>query len=152
DRFQPELTKAGDEIDPSKSNAEAFLGAWSWTNSFFTPENYGTSWTLRSAIMSKKLDCVRVTDMVGTIFRNAGRSRFGHIRWSSEGGGHSVAAFLGGDNSQPQILIVDGMNMPGEPEIWPNAYFSGHAWPPILANNPTPYAVELYGRGIDSYV
>lgn len=149
DRFQPELSS---DVDPSKTTIQTLMDAAVWTNRFFDPNNYGVTYTLREAIMRKKLDCVRATDMVGTIFRNAGRSRFGHVRWCSEGAGHSVAAYLGFENNQPRTLLVDGLDPSNEPEVWPDAYFYGHAWPAVTGNNPTPYAVELYGRGIDSYV
>lgn len=152
DRFQPELTAAGNEIDSAKTPAQALLEACGWTNRFFDPDKYAVTYTLREAIMQKKLDCVRATDMIGTIFRNGGRSLFGHVRWCSERAGHSVAAYLGVQDNRPRTLIVDGLDPPDQPETWPDAYFNGHAWPPSLQGNPTPYAVALYGRGIDSYV
>src|SRR5690606_30503562 len=58
DRFQPELTRAGAEIDAQWSNSQALQSACGWTNRFYQPENYGTTFTLREAIMRKKLDCV----------------------------------------------------------------------------------------------
>jgi hypothetical protein len=90
--------------------------------------------------------------MIGAIFRNAGRPRFGHVRWCCETGAHSVAAYLGADHDKLQTRVVDGLMPPETPEAWPSCYFHGHAWPPGLENNTQPYAVELYVRGLDSYI
>jgi hypothetical protein len=153
DRFQPQLLGAADEIDDNESDAAALLDACRWTNSFYkSPAVYGVTLTLRDALQEKKLDCVRATDMIGAIFRNAGRSRFGHVRWCAETAGHSVAAYIGTENNQIKPLIVDGLNPPDQPEVWPDCYFHGHAWPAGMTSNPQPYAVELYIRGIDSYI
>ena len=152
DRFETELIDASDEIDPSETDSEALLEAAKWTKDFGKPGIYMSTLTLRDALKRKQLDCIRATDMIGAIFRNAGRTRFGHVRWSTETLGHSVAAYLGTENGKPRTMIVDGLNPPEQPEIWPDAYFKGHAWPVNMTDNPTPYAVELYGRGIDSYV
>ena len=96
---------------------------------------------------------MRATDMIGAIFRNAGRPRFGHVRWCSETAGHSIAAYVGTDSSgHPDVVLADGLNPPAAPEHWPDAYFNGHAWPAGMTSNPTPYCVELYIRGLDSYI
>ena len=68
------------------------------------------------------------------------------------GHGHSVAAYLGPDEPASKPLLADGLTPPHEPEVWPDCYFQGHAWPPGLESNVPPYAMELYTRGIDSYV
>jgi hypothetical protein len=90
--------------------------------------------------------------MIGAIFRNAGRTRFAHVRWCSETGGHSVAAFVGSDHDQISPILVDGLNPSAQPEDWPECYFHGHDWPPGLRNNSKPYCAELYVRGLDSYI
>ena len=131
DRFQPELMNAADEISTSESDADALLEACRWTNHFYhTPSaTYGVTFTLRDALEEKKLDCVRATDMIGASFRNAGRTRFAHVRGCSETAGHTVAAYVGTDNDKIQPLIVDGLNPPDQPEVWPSCYFHGHEWP-----------------------
>jgi len=143
---------AAEEIKPDESDSDALLEACRWTNRFYNPSNYGVTFTLRDALEQKKLDCVRATDMIGAIFRNAGRTRFAHVRWCAETSGHSVAAYVGTENGQPDVILADGLNPPAQPEHWPDAYFHGHTWPPGLAGNPTPYCVELYVRGLDSYI
>jgi hypothetical protein len=152
DRFQPELLKAAEEIDSAESDAEALVEACHWTNRLYNPAAYGVTFTLRDAIGQKRLDCVRATDMIGAIFRNAGRPRFAHVRWCSETGGHSVAAFVGSAKDQIEPLLVDGLNPPAQPEQWPECYFHGHEWPLGLQNNSKPYCAELYVRGLDSYI
>jgi hypothetical protein len=152
DRFQPELLQAANEIKPSETDLEAFQAAWKWTNQFYEPDQYGVTFTLRDALKQKRLDCVRATDMIASIYRNAGRVGLGHVRWCSETGGHSVAAHLSSEGDHIRTLLGDGLTSPHEPEVWPECYFHGHAWPPGLENNAPPYAAELYLRGIDGYI
>ena len=154
DRFQPQLTEAAARIPTSDNDLQALEAAWKWTNQFYqSPAQYGVTFTLRDALEQKKLDCVRATDMIAAIFRNAGRTHLGHVRWCSETGGHSVAAYFGElDPPGKKVLLADGLTPPHEPEVWPDCYFHGHAWPAGLENNKPPYAMELYARGLDSYV
>jgi hypothetical protein len=152
DRFQPELIKAADEIKPSESDLDAFQDAWKWTNQFYEPDQYGVTFTLRDALKQRRLDCVRATDMIASIYRNSGRVGLGHVRWCSETGGHSVAAHMDHNGTSDKTVLADGLTAPHEPEVWPECYFHGHAWPPGLENNAPPYAAELYLRGIDGYI
>jgi hypothetical protein len=153
DRYQPQLLVAAARIGAAETDVQAFLAARRWTHDFYqAPQNYGPTVTLRDALQQKKLDCVRATDMIGALFRNAGRTRFGHVRWCAETTGHSVAAYLGVENDKTKTLLADGLMPADRLEVWPECYFQPHAWPPGLENNPSPYAVELYVRGLDSYV
>jgi hypothetical protein len=152
DRFQPQLTAAAAKIAPGQTDLAAARAAWQWTNQFYRPVNYGLTLTLRDALDQRKLDCVRATDMIATIYRDAGRGRMGNVRWCSESSGHSLAAYLGPDDPRSKPLVLDGLMPPGEPEVWPDCYFHGHKWPPELDSNRPPYAMELYTRGIDGYV
>jgi hypothetical protein len=150
DRFQPQLVEAAKRL--SGSDAEAFLQACRLTYQFDQSDTYAVTFTLRDALESKRLDCVRATDMIGAIFRDSGRPRFGHVRWSSGIRGHSVAAYVGTENGKSKVLLADGLNPPEQPEVWPDAYFHGHAWPAVVGKYPNPYAVELYVRGLDNYI
>ncbi len=153
DRYQPQLLGAAGGIGVAETDVQAFLAACRWTHDFYqSPENYGPTLTLHDALQQKKLDCVRATDMIGAVFRDAGRNRFGHVRWCAETTAHSVAAYLGVENGKTKTLLADGLMPAGQLEVWPECYFHAHAWPPGLENNPSPYAVELYVRGLDSYV
>jgi hypothetical protein len=153
DRFQPQLVEAAAKISASETDRNALQAAWTWTYDFYrSPAEYGLTFTLRDALETKKLDSVRATDMIAAIFRNAGRTRLGHVRWSAETAGHSLAAYLDFDTPSKKPLLADGLTPPHPPERWPDCYFHGHAWPAGLEGNKPPYAVELYVRGIDSYV
>jgi hypothetical protein len=153
DRYRPELMKAANEIKPDATDLEAFEAAWRWTNNFYTaPAVYGVTFTLRDALEQKRLDCVRATDMISSIFRNSGRAGIGNIRWSSATCGHSVAALLEPVDDKIKVSIGDGLTTPREPEVWPDCYFHGHAWPSDLQDNAPPYAGELYVRGLDGYI
>src|SRR5262249_27661444 len=136
DRFQPTLQQAAVDIKTSESDREALQDAWAWTHNFYERRaKYGVSFTLREALEQKRLDCVRATDMIVAIFRNAGRTRIGNVRWCSETGGHSVAAYLGSDDAQTKPQLIDGLVPSHEVETWPDCYFHGHAWPPGLEAN-----------------
>ena len=47
------------------------MQAGKWTNRFSNPDDYAATFTLRDALKRSQLDCVRATDMIGAIFRNA---------------------------------------------------------------------------------
>jgi hypothetical protein len=152
DRFQPELIEAADQIKPSETDLEAFQDAWRWTNQFYQPDQYGVTFTLRDALKQRRLDCVRATDMIASIYRNSGRVGLGHVRWCAETCGHSVAAHMDHNGTSDKTLLADGLMPPHQPEVWPECYYHGHSWPPGLENNAPPYAAELYLRGIDGYI
>jgi hypothetical protein len=153
DRFQPELLEAANSIPASADDLQAMMSAWKWTHDFYGgPDDYGMSFTLRDALARRKLDCVRATDMIGAIFRNSGRPRFGHVRWCAENNGHSIAAYFSNRDGKRQTLLIDGLEAPHEPEVWPDCLFHGHAWPAGLSPTPTPYCAELYLRGLDNYL
>jgi hypothetical protein len=152
DRFRPQLTEAAARITPRQTDVDALEAACEWTHQFYKADNYGMTLTLRDALDRRMLDCVRATDMIAAIFRDAGRTRMGHLRWCSESGGHSVAAYLGPDEPGSKPLLADGLIGPRQPEVWPDCYFRGHEWPPGFESNQPPYAMELYTRGIDNYV
>jgi hypothetical protein len=152
DRFRPQLTEVAAKIPPGQTDLEAVRAAWEWTHQFYKADNYGLTLTLRDALDQRKLDCVRATDMIAAIVRDAGRTRMGHVRWCAATGGHSVAAILGPDEPGSKPLLADALTAPHEPEVWPDCYFQGHEWPPGFESNQPPYAMELYTRGIDNYV
>jgi hypothetical protein len=153
DRFRPELIEAAEIIGAKATDLEAFKSAWRWTNDLYQADsNYGVTFTLRDALQRKRLDCVRATDMITSIYRNAGHVGAGNVRWCSETSGHSVAALMVRRNNDLQMFIGDGLMPPAEPEVWPECYFQGHAWPKGLEANSPPYAAELYVRGLDGYV
>ena len=150
DRYQAPLAKEAASIQGS--DLDAFYAACRRTNDFYRHCEYHTTLTLRQSLELNRLDCVRSTDMIAAIFRNAGRTSIGHVRASCGTFGHSVAAYLGHESGRPKVLLGDGLDPSDKPELWPEAYFHGHRWPAGLENSPTPYTVELYVRGLDNYV
>jgi hypothetical protein len=139
----------------SGSNSQVLLAAQRFTRALFGGwQDYDTVVTLREALSTRKMDCIRATDMIGSLYRNAGHTGFFFVRWCAGVGGHSVAAAAVQENGQRKIYIVDGLEDPKNlGDEWPNAYFQGHAWPAGYTG-PTAdvYATELYVRGLDSYV
>lgn len=151
DRYHPELFDAAKSI--SSDPAVAFEEATAWTSKFYTDgAKYGITFTLRETFEQKKLDCVRATDMIGTLFRNAGHSGFGHVRWTTEFGGHSVAARIFSEGPHCKAMLFDGMNPTEKAEVWPDAYFRPHEWPVDLRPKPNMRTAELFVRGLDNYI
>ncbi len=154
DRFQPNLRQAADSIPANESDEDAFLMAARWTNQFYrSGAQYAATYTLHDALEQKKLDCVRATDMIGAIYRNAGRPKFGNVRICAGTYAHSVAAFLDRtDDDKSRTQLADGLDPKQQPQLWPQCYFSGQAWPKGLENPAKPYSAELYVRGLDNYI
>lgn len=154
DRYQPALVQAAELIHGSDS--DVFLAARDWTSRFYhTPCNYTMTLTLRDALAQQKLDCIRSTDMIAAIYRNAGHAGFGHVWWCGGTASHSVAALLPGEYDGPITVTADGLVDPPRSTVsrWPDAYFRGHTpWPAEMEHPDSPYAVELYVRGLDNYV
>jgi len=152
DRYDARLLKAAGNL--AGDDEEVLLGAYKFTNSFYGGyKNYQNLLTLRQALDERKLDCTRATDMIGSLFRNAGRGGFYHLRWCAGTDAHTVAAAEVEHDGKRSMRIIDGL-VSGltKTEPWPDAYFNGHQWPEGLQDSPPPYAVDLYGRGLDTYV
>jgi len=154
DRFDPRLIQAARTL--AGTPEQVLLGAQHFTRALFGSwENYGgTSNSLVGALDAGKFDCVDATNIIGALYRNAGRGGFYTVRWCAGVAGHSVAGALIQRDGRSAIGIVDGL---GEPqtaaELWPHAYAGGHAWPKGYTGTRGPvYAVELHTRGLDSYV
>lgn len=153
DRFAPELRTAADAISAELADPDAFASAVKWTNSFFRQSQYAPTFTLRDALDQKKLDCVRATDMIGAVYRNAGRPRFGNVRISAGTFAHSVAAYLGrSTDEKPRTVVADALDQSQQTHDWPQFYFQNYAWPSEFNEPSKPYCAELYIRGLDNYV
>ncbi len=149
DSYLPQIMTAAGGI--GGSDLDAFIAAHRMTFDMYRESTYGSTYTLREAIAQRKFDCNRLTDMIGALCRNSGHSGLGHVRWCAGTDGHSQAAIVSNDPS-PKVLIMDGMLPMTQPQVWPNAFFKGHPVHPNQGNISDPYAVELYVRGIDSYI
>lgn len=118
------------------------------------PANYqGGVWTLKEALDTGKLDCVRAADMIGGLFRNAGRAGYYAVRLTGGLAAHTVAAADVGGAGEPVIALADSLRAPARRETWPAAYFRARAWPEGYPGVRGPlFAAELTARGLDSYV
>jgi len=153
DRFDPHLMSAAGTL--GGTDEQVLLGAQHFTRAVFGGwEHYGKAQTLREALVKKQFDCLRATDMVGTLYRNAGRAGYYSVRWCAGLAGHTVSAAEITTSGGSAIVIVDGLEGPEtSTELWPYAYARGHAWPTGYTRLKADiYAVELYARGIDDYV
>ncbi|MGD9645971.1 MAG: hypothetical protein AB7U73_09670 [Pirellulales bacterium] len=150
DRYHAALVDEAAHLD--RSDLIAFEQACVRTNNFYKQSVYSRTFTLRESLERKQLDCIRATDMIAALYRNAGHAGIGHVRWSCENFGHSVAAILGQENGRPTVSLADAMESAWQLERWPDAYFQGHRWPTGLEQYPNPYCAELYVRGLDNYV
>ena len=154
DRFHPRLMSAAYCLQGT--DEQSLAGARELTVGFFGGwQNYaGGIITLREALDQGKFDCVRATDMVGALYRNAGQAGLYNVRWHSGTAGHSVAAAEVHINGRTELLIADGLERtPAGREIWSAEYFRKHKWPTGYPREAPPaYAMVLSGRGLDSYV
>jgi len=150
DRFQPQLVEQSSHLHGS--DVDVFEAACTLVRDFCRLAEYATTLTLRQSLERKQLDCIRATDMIAALYRNAGRPCIGHVRWSNGVFGHSVAVLLDHGPSPGNAILADAMNPSAKPEYWPDAYFQGHAWPPGMEDNAPPETVELYVRGLDNYL
>jgi hypothetical protein len=122
-----------------------FLGGW---------DNYeGKVTTLKEALDTGKLDCIRGTDMMGALFRDAGQAGYCVIRLCCGLTGHSVAAAAVGPAGQGRIAIADCLVGDGGNLTWPSAYFRGMTWPEGCPGPcPPAFSAELCVRGLDGYL
>jgi len=153
ERFDPRLMDAAATLGGSDEQvilrtqhfARALLG---------TVRHYGAADSLREALDNNTFDCIDATNVIGCLYRNAGRAGFYNIRWSGGTVGHTVAAAEVTRAGAPAIVIVDALeDAQTAAELWPVAYRRGHRWPPAYPGARADlYAVELYTRGLDNYI
>ncbi len=153
DRFDSRLMRAAGGM--SGSNEEVLSRAHKLANAFFSDwENYASGIsTLREALDARKLDCVRGTDMIGSLYRNAGRSGYYCLRLCAGIAAHSASAASTRRAGRETITIADSLAEPSVRRDWPSAFYRGYTWPREYRGDRGPvFAVELYARGLDSYV
>lgn len=153
DRFEPRLMRAAGNMEGdgeqilrrAHSLTNTVLGNWS---------NYtGSILTLRQALDEHKLDCVRGTDMIGSLYRNAGRSGYYCIQLSCGVARHSLGAAETGRNGVRATSVADSLTEQMGGQVWPSAFFRGHVWPRGYPGSYGPaFSAELCVRGLDNYV
>jgi len=153
DRYDPRLlTAAGqimgprrDVVQKAHTLAGAVLNGW---------ENYAGGFpTLRQSLDARKLDCIRGTDLIGALYRNAGQGEYFVVRLSCGVGGHTVGVVPIDRNGRRYMQIIDSI----DPDIydleWPSAYFDGILWPQGYPGPRGPlFSAELCVRGLDGYM
>ena len=122
-----------------------FLGGW---------ENYeGNVWTLHEALDRRKLDCVRGTDMIGSLYRNSGHAGYYCLRLSAGTAGHTVGAAETEPGGRGPLALADPLSVLGTQSKWPDAIFHGYPWPSDYPGTRGPIlTAELHARGLDNYV
>ena len=154
DRFDPRLMDVAETL--GGTNEQVLLSAQRYTRALFECwDNYKQNDTLAQALDEGRFDCIGAADMVGALYRNAGRSGFYNVRWCAGHEGHSLAgALVRRTTTRPVLAIVDGLDTPATaPDIWPDAYADGHPWPRGYPGpRPDIYAVELFAHGLDNYI
>lgn len=139
DRYQAPLMQVPDDwpSDPM----DAIWRAHAWVRKQ-TRDTEGFVFTLREALETGALDCIRTTDAMGALYRNSGHPGFHMIRLSRGGSGHTIAALR---DKNGDVHYLDGQVGNGAPGRWPEGFRKP------LKPHPA-YAVELFGRGLDSWV
>ena len=153
DRYDPRLLTAGgqimgprrDVVQKAHTLAGAVLNGW---------ENYGGGIpTLRQSLDVRKLDCIRGTDLIGALYRNAGQGEYFVVRLSCGASGHTVGAMPIDRNGRRYMQIVDSISPDIYDVEWPSAYFDGIVWPQGYPGPQGPlFSAELCVRGLDGYM
>lgn len=154
DRFHPHLMAAAATM--AGTNRQVLLGAQHFVRALFGGwEHYGKAITLRVALEENHFDCIGATDMIGALYRNAGRTGFYNIHLAAGGGSHTLAAASVRDGQDLRIIAADGLDTAHLSGFaWPEAFFhDGTGWPAGYTGTPhTIRTAELYGRGLGSYL
>lgn len=146
DRFDKRLMAMAGELKAASPAAALEAARAAQYKVYGGEKNYtGLVLSLRLALDTGKMDCIRATDMIAALCRNAGWPGFVHVRWSRGVSGHSVAgmATFGADGRRT-LDIVDGLFPAGTHKgVWPDSYYK---------DQRDIYAAELFGRGLDSVI
>ena len=146
DRFDKRLMALGADLAGADPAAALESARVAQHKVYGGEKNYaGLVLSLRRALDTGKMDCIRATDMIAALCRNAGWPGFVHVRWSRGVSGHSVAGMTTfAPDGGRTINIVDGL-FPGGAHtgVWPNSYYK---------DQRDIYAAELFGRGLDSVI
>ncbi len=154
DRFHPQLLAAAATLAGTRE--QVLLGAQHYTRAVFGGwRRYGKTGSVEVALTEGRFDCIGATDIIGSLYRNAGRPRFYNVHLAAGGGSHTLAAAAVDTAGGPAVAVVDGLDAAGlEAARWPDAFFhDGAGWPAGYTGPAPPVqAAELYTRGIDSYL
>ena len=150
DRYDRRIMDAASQVTAQRELAA--LRAHRLANSLLNGwENYvGGFVNLTQALDAGKFDCVRGTDLVGALYRDAGLGEYFVVRLNCGTVGHSVGAIPIERDGRRHLLILDCLDSSPPSELWPYAYFQGLAWPTgYPGNQGMLFSAELYARGLD---
>ena len=141
DRFRPELMAAASE--QKGDDRKVLRAAQAFTFRSYDPSRYqGGTLTLRSALETRSFDCIRATDMIGAIFRNAGRTGFVELReCRGQPPSHTTGGQVESWSPSAAVFAVDGLLPPNE---------TGRRYPDSWFRAKKEYCVELYVRSLDT--
>ncbi len=153
DRYDPRVfeiaTKIMGEGEAVGLRAQKFthdlLGDWKYYS--------GGAMTLARAMDTRRIDCVRGTDLIGALYRNAGHGEYYIARLRCGTTGHSVGVIPVDRNDREKMRVLDPLTLPAPGARWPASYFRGINWPERYPGRRAPlFAAELYCRGLDGYI
>ena len=153
ERFDARLMQAARTLAGTRE--QVLLGAQHFTRALFGSwKNYHGQLSLVESLDAGRLDCISASNVIGSVYRNAGRGGLYSVRWCAGTASHSLVGTLVERDGKPVFGVVDGLDRPQTAlELWPHAYADGHDWPEGYTGARAPlYAVTLYARGLDSYV
>lgn len=142
DRFDSRILEWGADIEGDPE--AAITAAHRKTNDHYGgQQNYtGLVLTMRAALNTNKMDCIRATDLIAATYAGAGYPGYRMVRMARGGSGHTIA---GAEVEKGKIVIRDGLIKNGAPKLWPDGYKGA-------TGKMGAYAVEVYARGLDSLI
>ena len=153
DRFDGRLMRTAGRL--SGSDAEVLRSVQRRTHDMLEGwRNYrGSIWTIREALDQRVFDCVRGTDILGSLYRNAGRSGCYVVRLTCGIAGHTLLGARIQHDGHREIVLADPLKAPGAEAVWPEACFGGITWPEGYPGPRGPaFAAKLAARGLDNYL
>ncbi|MCA8969491.1 MAG: hypothetical protein KDC95_06895 [Planctomycetes bacterium] len=142
DRFDPRIVAFAKGVG---GDADAmFMSAYRLAHANYDPSRYvGGTHTLRSALGSKAFDCIRATDLLEAIYRQAGGTRSVEVRECRGGPSHTVAGHVQRRAGTWTVAVADALRPRHE---------GATSWPEGYATSEVAYAVEVYEPGLDTAI
>ncbi|TVR43467.1 MAG: hypothetical protein EA402_09655 [Planctomycetota bacterium] len=145
DRFSPAVSKLMPQRLPNQKPQRFAALHQLVYNRYQQCEYSGLVLTLREALQRNSMDCIRVTDLYGALWRNMGQAGFLPIRQIRAGMGHTIAGLILHPGDRGEVIIsMDGMIAENRPRRWPDTAGGGQSGE-LVCN-------ELFYRGLDGYV
>ncbi|MCB9918836.1 MAG: hypothetical protein H6832_10585 [Planctomycetes bacterium] len=142
DRFDPRILAFAKGVNGDADSM--FMAAYRLAHANYDSSRYvGGTHTLRSALGSKAFDCIRATDLLEAIYRQAGGTGSVEVRECRGGPSHTVAGHI--------VLRAGGWTVAVADALRPR-HEGSTSWPDGYATSETAYAVEIYEPGLDTAI